>query len=216
MATANHIARVLVDLGAVVVAPDKPFRWASGLLSPIYCDNRLLIGNVTARSLVCDAFVALIKNQGWQPDVIAGTATAGIPHAAWVAHACALPMAYVRSSHKAHGRGNQIEGAAVGGKNVVLIEDLISTGGSSIEAANALAESGARVLAILAIFEYGMAKAETNFQRADLIRRSLCGLTELTAMLQQDRLLSSDQARELALWQSDPASWSAAHEREPN
>ncbi|MEM1270686.1 MAG: orotate phosphoribosyltransferase, partial [Bacteroidota bacterium] len=139
---AEQIAAALLRIEAVSFSPADPFTWASGLRSPVYCDNRVTLAYPDVRRLIRDGFVQLIRSAGVLPDVIVGTATAGIPHAAWVAEALDLPMAYVRSKAKAHGRENQIEGRVVAGQRAVVIEDLISTGGSSIAAAEALQAVG--------------------------------------------------------------------------
>ncbi len=212
MSLAEQIATLLVEQGAVVVSPDKPFRWASGLLSPIYCDNRLLISHVDARETIADAFVETIETLQWCPDVIAGTATAGIPHAAWVAHKMRLPMVYVRASSKQHGKQNQIEGRISAGQRVVLIEDLISTGGSSIKAAQVLQSAGCVLPGVLAIFEYGMERANDAFKKADINRRALSGLNTLTKVLQTRAQLSEQQALTVAHWRSNPSAWSKSAE----
>ncbi|MDC3416451.1 orotate phosphoribosyltransferase [Aquibacillus salsiterrae] len=164
MSLATEIARELYKIEAIQIKPDRSFTWTSGIKSPIYCDNRLTLSYPDIREKIADAFVTIIKAQEEQPDVIAGCATAGIPHAAWIAQKLNLPMVYVRSKPKGHGKGNQIEGDIKEGQKVVVIEDLISTGGSSINAALALQEAGANVIGVLAIFSYGLAKATNNFK----------------------------------------------------
>lgn len=176
----QKVAEILLDIGAVKVQPENPFTWASGIVSPIYCDNRRIIGDVHARRTIADYFAEAVRNLDEDVDIIAGTSTAGIPHAAFVSEALGLPMSYVRGSKKKHGTGEQIEGADVKGKKVVLIEDLISTGGSSIEAAEALREYGAEVVCVVAIFTYNIPKATDNFQSKSL---SFVTLSNIDALL---------------------------------
>jgi orotate phosphoribosyltransferase len=175
----QNVAEILLDIGAVKVQPENPFTWASGIISPIYCDNRRIIGEVEARRTIAGYFAEAVRNIDEEIDVIAGTSTAGIPHAAFVSEAVGLPMCYVRGSKKKHGTGEQIEGADVKGKKVVLIEDLISTGGSSIEAAEALREYGAEVVSVVAIFTYNIPKASDNFAAKTLNFKTLSNIDAL-------------------------------------
>lgn len=177
--TEQNVAKILLDIGAVKVQPDNPFTWASGIISPIYCDNRKIIGEVEARRTIASYFAKAVENLDENVEVIAGTSTAGIPHAAFVSDALGLPMCYVRGSKKKHGTGEQIEGAEVKGKKVVLIEDLISTGGSSIEAADALREHGADIMSVLAIFTYNIPKATENFASKSLDFKTLSNIDAL-------------------------------------
>lgn len=156
----QDIARELLEIEAVTLSPDEPYTWASGIKSPIYCDNRLTMTYPEVRSKVAEGLIEIIKTYYKDVEVIAGTATAGIPHAAFVAEKLNLPMCYVRSSNKKHGKGNQIEGRVLLGQKVVVIEDLISTGGSAIDASVALQEHGAEVLGIAAIFSYQLQKGQ--------------------------------------------------------
>ncbi|MGH1334230.1 MAG: orotate phosphoribosyltransferase, partial [Exiguobacterium indicum] len=162
----NPIASALLRIEAVTLSPNDPYTWASGLRSPIYCDNRLTLSYPAVRSLIADALAEKVK--GLAVDVIAGTATAGIPHAAFVAERLGLPMVYVRSGNKKHGKGNQIEGVIQPGQRVVVIEDLLSTGMSAIEAAEALQAKGANVIRIQAIFSYGMERLSNNLRDAKI------------------------------------------------
>ncbi len=204
------IAQILLDLEAVSVAPQNPFTWTSGLRSPIYCDNRLIISTVTERRRVVQSFVDEISRQGWVPDLIAGTATAGIPHAAWVAEALSLPMVYVRSAEKKHGKRNLIEGRVAAGAKVVVIEDLISTGGSCIQAADGLVEAGAEVLGVAAVFQYGLEKATRRFTDAGYAYTSLTNLAALLEVAVESGRLAADQKQTLFDWQVDPQKWSDA------
>ncbi|HJE19211.1 MAG TPA: orotate phosphoribosyltransferase [Aliicoccus persicus] len=176
----ESIAGILLDIDAVMIRPNDKFTWASGIQSPIYCDNRKIIGDVAARRAVAKRFVELIE--GKNVDVIAGTSTAGIPHAAFIAEEMSLPMSYVRGSKKAHGTGAQIEGADVKGKRVVLIEDLVSTGGSSLEAVSALKEAGAEVVNVTAIFTYELDRARENFEASGVELLTLSNVSTLLSV----------------------------------
>ncbi len=205
----KEIARSLVEIEAVSLRIDPPFTWASGRLSPIYCDNRLLMSYPSKRELVAKGFARIIETMGFKPDVIAGTATAGIPHAAWLANLMNLPMAYVRGGAKKHGKGNQVEGKLERGQKVVLVEDLISTGGSSLEAATALVDHGADLLGVVAIFTYGLEKARTRFEEA---RIPLATLTNFDVLLEQGLemgILTPASKAIISEWKKDPGAWSA-------
>ena len=153
---ARKIARLLLDIGAVSLRPEEPFVWSSGWKSPIYCDNRLTMSFPEVRSQIADMFAEEIRNRHADIEVIAGVATGGIPHAAWVADRLKLPMVYIRDKAKGHGKQNQIEGLLKPGSKTVVIEDLISTGGSSLRAARAVQEAGGEVLSVAAIFSYDL------------------------------------------------------------
>ena len=193
----ENVARALLNIGAVKIQPDDPFTWASGIISPIYCDNRQIIGNVEARKEIVQYFVEKIKEISPDAEVIAGTSTAGIPHAAFISDAMDLPMSYVRGSKKKHGTGRLIEGAAVKDKKVVLIEDLISTGGSSIEAAEILKEEGAEVEIVLAIFSYQLEKAHDNFESSGFEYETLSDLDALLDVSIEDSLLTEEEREEV-------------------
>ena len=175
----HPIARALLDIGAVFLRPDEPFTWASGIHSPFYCDNRLTLTAPQARTLVEKSFEQTIRREYPDCEVLMGTATAGIAHAAITAERMGLPMGYVRGAAKDHGRGNQIEGKLEKGQKCVVIEDLISTGGSAIEAVNALREAGAEVLGIASIFTYGMKKGLDRLAEAQVKNVSLCDFDAL-------------------------------------
>src|SRR5690554_2048543 len=164
--TAEFIAEALLRIGAVVLKPDQPFTWTSGIKAPIYCDNRLTISYPEIRELIADSFVQLIQEQYPATEVIAGAATGGIPHAAWVAQKLNLPMIYVRDKAKGHGKENLIEGNLNPGQKTVVIEDLFSTGGSSIKVAQAVKDAGGITLGIAAIFTYELDKATEGFSAA--------------------------------------------------
>jgi orotate phosphoribosyltransferase len=204
------IARSLLKIGAVSLKIAPPFTWASGRLSPIYCDNRLLMSYPERRKEVTKGFVAIMEGQGWSPEVIAGTATAGIPHAAWLADHLGLPMVYVRGSAKQHGKGNRIEGLLEAGKKVVLVEDLISTGGSSIDAAKGVVEAGGELLGVGAIFTYGLKKATTAFADAGFPFATLTNFSVLMEQAIEMGSFSADHKDVIAEWQQDPAAWSSS------
>ena len=166
------VSRALLSIGAVFLRPEEPFTWASGIKSPIYCDNRLILTAPEVRNGVESALADMIKREFPEAGVLMGTATAGIAHAAIAAHILGLPMGYVRSGNKDHGRQNRIEGRLVPGEKVVVVEDLISTGGSALEAVEALREAGAEVLGIAALFTYGMKKGKKRL--AEHAVRAVC------------------------------------------
>ena len=211
---AAAIARDLLALRAVVLRPDEPFRWASGRLAPVYTDNRLTLGTPSVRGRIVDGFCRLageLARDGAEATMIAGTATAGIPHATLLADRLELPLVYVRSSPKGHGRENRIEGAAVAGHRVIVVEDLVSTGGSVLAAAEALSENGATPVAALAVFSYGMEAATTAFRDAALPLYTLTTLDALLAVAREDGALSAEALAQLDAWRRDPAAWSRAH-----
>ncbi|MEM8486182.1 MAG: orotate phosphoribosyltransferase [Bacteroidota bacterium] len=204
----EQIARALLSIGAVSLSPHAPYTWASGLKSPIYCDNRMIMGYPEIRGKVTAGFVAAIANAGFNFDVLAGTATAGIPHAAWLAHALACPMIYVRSKAKGHGRQNQIEGPLPAGQNVLVIEDLVSTGKSSMAAVEALQDAGANVVGVLAIFSYGFDGAAAVFNAANVPCHTLTNFHTLLQVASETGHLQEDQVRTMQNWRQDPKVWS--------
>ncbi|AYC29187.1 orotate phosphoribosyltransferase [Paenisporosarcina cavernae] len=198
--TKETIARALLDVQAVELRPQDPFTWASGIKSPIYCDNRLTMSYPATRKEIASAMAEVISSYFSEVEVLAGTATAGIPHAAWVSDKMELPMVYVRSSAKKHGRGNQIEGRLVPGQKAVVIEDLISTGGSSIEAVRALQEAGCEVLGVVSIFSYGLDRAEEAFQELGIPSISLTDFETLSKEAIVSGAISSEDAEPLKEW----------------
>lgn len=202
----KRIAEHLLDIQAVVLRPDDPFTWASGIRSPIYCDNRIILAFPAIRKEVISAFVDLIRSRYPQTDLIAGTATAGIPHAAWIAEAMNLPMVYVRSSAKSHGRRKQIEGIARSGQQAVVIDDLISTGGSVLTAVRALKTAGVDVVGVAAIFTYLLPEAERNFSEAGVRLTTLTDYDTLIHLAARRGTISDSQLRQLKGWHDDPAS----------
>lgn len=200
----TEIAKLLLALKAVSLNTAVPFRYTSGLLSPIYCDNRLIISDPKKRHIIIDAFLEQIDPN---IDVIAGVATAGIPHAAWMADRLNKPMVYVRAKAKAHGRRNQIEGRLEKGARVVVIEDLISTGKSALEAAEALQAAGAHVSTCLAIFTYQLPEAITRFKAANITLKTLSNFTDLVRTAVAENYIDEAQATILLNWQKDPEHW---------
>ncbi|GAB5534412.1 MAG: orotate phosphoribosyltransferase [Rubricoccaceae bacterium] len=205
-ALATAIARDLLALRAVVLRPNEPFTWASGRLSPVYTDNRLTLGDPEVRDRLADGFRQLAE--AFDATLIAGTATAGIPHGTLLADRLNLPLVYVRSKPKGHGRKNLIEGAPVAGHRVLVVEDLVSTGGSVLAAAEALRESGATPVAALAVFSYGLVAATDAFQDADLPLRTLTSLDALLTIAEEEGTLDSEALTQLRDWRRDPAAWS--------
>lgn len=201
----THIARHLLSIGAVFLRPDEPFVWASGIKSPIYCDNRLILTAPEARNEVEQAIVDTVRREYPEAQVLMGTATAGIAHAAIAAHLLGLPMGYVRSGSKDHGRRNQIEGKLTPGEKVVVIEDLISTGGSVLDTVAALRAAGAEVLGVISIFTYGMAKGRQRLAEAGVKCVSLTDLDTIAQVgVQQGYITQGDVARLLA-FRDDPS-----------
>ena len=200
-----RVARRLLEIKAVFLRPQEPFTWASGIKSPIYCDNRLILTAPEARNEVEQAIADTVKREYPEAEVLMGTATAGIAHAAIAAHLLGLPMGYVRSGSKDHGRRNQIEGKLTPGERVVVIEDLISTGGSVLDTVAALRAAGAEVLGVISIFTYGMAKGRQRLAEAGVKCVSLTDLDTIAQVgVQQGYITQGDVARLLA-FRDDPS-----------
>lgn len=196
----QNIAQSLLEIKAVTLSPDDPYTWSSGIKSPIYCDNRVTLAYPEIRENIYQGLIQLIKEHAQDVEIISGTATAGIPHAAFVADQLKLPMSYVRSKSKGHGKGNQIEGALSKGKKVVVIEDLISTGGSSINAVEALIEDGAEVLGVFAIFTYGINKAEEAFKEINVPFYTLSNYDELISVAEKEGYIENKDIKTLKAW----------------
>ncbi|GAA6817953.1 orotate phosphoribosyltransferase [Helicobacter pylori] len=201
----KSIAQSLLDIGAVSLSPNDLFTWSSGIKSPIYCDNRVTLGYPKVRTEIRDGLSALIKEKFSNVEIVSGTATAGIPHAAYVSEVLDLPMNYVRSKSKSHGKQNQIEGALSEGKKVVVIEDLISTGGSSITAVDALKEAGAEVLGVVAIFTHGLNKADELFNDAGVPFYTLSDYNELIEVAKDNGDISEQDIKTLVEWRDNLA-----------
>ncbi|WP_420454379.1 orotate phosphoribosyltransferase [Rubrivirga sp.] len=208
MTTAEAIARDLLDVEAVALRPDDPFTWASGRLSPVYTDNRLLLSVPDVRSRVAHAFFQALTELATPVDAVSATATAGIPHGALLANRAGLPFSYVRGEAKGHGRQNRVEGRVEPGQRVVLVEDLVSTGGSVLSAADALDDTGADVVAVLAVFSYGFAEAERAFEAAGVPLVTLTDFATLARAAQETGALGPDAWAVLREWRDDPAGWS--------
>ncbi|MBQ2364884.1 MAG: orotate phosphoribosyltransferase [Alistipes sp.] len=203
------IAEDLLKIKAVFLRPNEPFTWASGIKSPIYCDNRLTLSDTQVRNDVENGLAQLIKEHYPQAEVLMGTSTAGIAHAAITATILNLPMGYVRSGAKDHGRGNQIEGKLLPGQKVVVVEDLISTGGSCIEVVNVLREAGAEVLGIVSIFTYGMKKGLERLAAAEVKNVSLCDLDTLVGVAADKAYIAPEDKERLIKFRNNPSdeSW---------
>ena len=207
--TSRKIAKDLLEIQAVFLSPDKPFTWASGIKSPVYCDNRLTLTAPEVRTDVETGLKELIEENYPEAEVLMGTSTAGIAHAAITAHLMGLPMGYVRSGNKDHGRQNRIEGKLEKGQKVVVVEDLISTGGSVIEVVDALREAGAEVLGIVSIFTYGMKKGLERLAAADVKNVSLTNLDVLSEVAAQEGYIKPEEVNRLIAFRNNPSdeSW---------
>ena len=205
------IAEDLLKIKAVFLRPNEPFTWASGIKSPIYCDNRLTLSDTQVRNDVENGLATLIREHYPQAEVLMGTSTAGIAHAAITATILDLPMGYVRSGAKDHGRGNQIEGRLLPGQKVVVVEDLISTGGSCIEVVNVLREAGADVLGVVSIFTYGMKKGLERLAAAEVKNVSLCDLDTLVEVAADKAYIAPEDKERLIKFRNNPSdeSWMA-------
>ena len=203
-ATGKKIARALLGIRAVFLRPEEPFTWASGIKSPIYCDNRLILTAPEARVLVENAMAETIKAEYPEAEVLMGTATAGIAHAAIAAHILGMPMGYVRSGAKDHGRQNQIEGRLEPGQKVVVVEDLISTGGSAIDAVEALRAAGAEVLGVVSIFTYGLKKGLERLEAAKIRNVSLSNLDYVAEVAGEEGYIKPEDVEKVLKFRADP------------
>lgn len=203
----KEIALHLLEINAVVLRPNEPFTWSSGWHSPIYCDNRLTLRYPEIRKKIAAKFTNFIREEYGGVDVITGTATAGIPHAAWVAGSLNKPMSYVRAKAKAYGLGNQIEGGIQKGESTVVIEDLISTGGSAISVVEALNFIGADIKAVLSIFTYGFDKSIQRFEEADIPVHTLTDYTTLIEVAKDNGYVNESDLQTLAAWRQNPSTW---------
>jgi orotate phosphoribosyltransferase len=201
----KDVAKGLLSIKAVFFRPDEPFTWASGIKSPVYCDNRLTLTAPEVRNLIENSIADVIKEEYPEAGVIMGTATAGIAHAAIAAHILGLPMGYVRSGAKDHGRGNQIEGQLNKGDKVVIVEDLISTGGSVIDAATALRNAGAEVLGIVSIFTYGMQKGLDRLAQENLKNISLTNFDVISEVAVDESYIRPEDRERLIAFRNNPS-----------
>ncbi len=203
------IAKDLLKIKAVFFRPEEPFTWASGIKSPVYCDNRLTLTSPEVRTDVENGLAKLIKEKYPEAEVLMGTSTAGIAHAAITAHILDMPMGYVRSGNKDHGRQNQIEGKLLPGQKVVVVEDLISTGGSVIEVVNVLREAGAEVLGIVSIFTYGMKKGLVRLEEASVTNYSLTNFDVIAEVAAEEGYIATEDIQRLIAFRNNPSdeSW---------
>ena len=205
----KKIAKALLDIGAVIVRPEQPFTWASGIKSPVYCDNRLILTAPEVRTEVENALAQVIREDYPDCELLMGTSTAGIAHAAIVGHLMGLPMGYVRSGNKDHGRQTRIEGRLDKGAKVVVIEDLISTGGSVLEVVQALREEGAEVLGVVSIFTYNMQKGKSSLAEANVKNHSLSNLDALAQVAAENGVIARTDIERILKFRDNPSdeSW---------
>lgn len=207
MSTATIFAEKLLQIKALKLNADEPFTWASGWKSPVYCDNRKLLSYPHVRDYVKSELANLILDKFGDAESIAGVATAGIPHGTLAADLLRLPFIYVRSKPKGHGLGNQIEGALEPGQKVVVVEDLISTGKSSLEAVEALRAAGAEVIGLVALFTYGFAESEIAFEKAGVPFFTISNYNALTEVGMKQNIISEGQLEQLLQWRESPSTW---------
>lgn len=203
----EKIAKHLLTVKAVTLSPDEPYTWASGIKSPIYCDNRITMSYPNVRKDIAHALVEVIRREYPDVEVIAGTATAGIPQACWVADLMDLPMVYIRSKAKDHGKENQIEGRIEPGQKMVIIEDLISTGGSVLDACDAAHREGAQVLGVAAIFTYQLPKGLNNFKEKGISLHTLTNYTRLIEVAIESGYIKQEDLITLSAWKDNPSEW---------
>ncbi|WP_313798732.1 orotate phosphoribosyltransferase [Cytobacillus sp.] len=208
----QQIAERLLEIKAVALQPSDPFTWSSGMRSPIYCDNRLTLTYPAVRKEIANGLKEIILAKFPETEVIAGTATAGIPHAAWVSDLMDLPMCYVRSKPKGHGQGNQIEGKVTAGQKVVVVEDLISTGGSVITAVEALRKAGCEVLGVVAIFTYQLDKGRKLLENANVSAVALTDFDTLSQIAKEKGYIQEEDMEKLAEWRRNPAAWGTVNQ----
>lgn len=203
----ERIAELLLETEAVFLRPDEPFVWASGIKSPVYCDNRLTLTAPQARNIIEQAIADTVKSEYPEAEILMGTSTAGIAHAAIAAHILGLPMGYVRGAAKDHGRGNRIEGRLMPGQKTVVIEDLISTGGSVLNTVEALRQAGAEVLGIVSIFTYQFEEAKNRMEQAGVKCVSLCDLDALLQTAGAKGSITEKQRKMVEAFRADPKEW---------
>lgn len=207
MTISETVAKLLLELNAITLNPKKPFKYASGILSPVYTDCRVLMAYPDKRRLIRDLYIDAIKKSGVKYDVVAGTATAGIPHASWIADKLSLPMVYVRGKAKDHGKENLMEGIIEKGQVAIVIEDLISTGDSAINSVNAVRAAGGKVSTVFCIITYGLKIAEENFKHNNLELISLTTFQDVVSMAENLRMISKDETSIVLEWIKDPTTW---------
>ena len=204
---AKQVAKSLLQINAIILQPNNPFKWAAGWNSPIYCDNRKTLSYPEIRTHIKQGLAAIVKNHYKGANVIAGVATAGIPHGALVAEELGLPFIYVRSKAKEHGKKNQIEGCFEEGQSVILVEDLISSGKSSLDSAQALKDAAMNVKGIVSIFTYGFDAAAENFKEAECEYVSLCDYSTLLPIAKEQQYVEESDLSVLNEWRDNPAIW---------
>ena len=204
---AKQVAKSLLQINAIILQPNNPFKWAAGWNSPIYCDNRKTLSYPEIRTNIKQGLAAIVKNHYKGANVIAGVATAGIPHGALVAEELGLPFIYVRSKAKEHGKQNQIEGCFEEGQSVILVEDLISSGKSSLESAQVLKDAGMNVKGMVSIFTYGFDAAAENFKKAECEYVSLCDYSTLLPIAKEQQYVEESDLSILNEWRDNPAIW---------
>jgi orotate phosphoribosyltransferase len=204
--TSEKTAVILIETGSVIFRPKQPFKFDSGIVSPIYVDNRLLISSVKSREAILKNLLSLVEKIG-KPDVVAGVATAGIPHAAWLAHKLKIPMVYVRSKPKDHGRENQVEGSVKRGQLVLVVEDMVSTAGSSINVIKSLRNLGAKVTDEIAIYTHGMKEANNNFKKNKIKFHPLTNITTVAEIARKKGFLKKENISIILDWAKDPKNW---------
>lgn len=207
MSSSQTVAKILLELNAITLNPKKPFKYASGIISPVYTDCRVLMAYPDKRKAIRDFYIEAIKNSGVLFDVVAGTATAGIPHAAWIADKLNLPMVYVRGKAKDHGKENLMEGIIKKGQKAIVIEDLISTGESAINSVNAVREAGGEISHVFSIITYGLNKAQQNFDDNRLTLVSLTNFQDVVEVAQEIGYINKEEIKVILDWTSDPINW---------
>ena len=207
MSFAQQLAKISLEIGAIKISPQEPFTWASGYRMPLYNDNRMLLGNADHRALVAEAMKTVIEKEDLRIDAIAGVATAGIPHATSLANLMKLPLIYVRSSPKEHGLKNQVEGILKSGQKVIVVEDLISTGGSAIRAVDAVREARGVVEHCFGIFSYDFPEAKEQFEKSHCRLHTLLNLHSLLEYAIKEKHITTDEKRVVDSWIQDPFEW---------
>lgn len=207
MTNSQKVAKILLEIDAITLNPKKPYRYASGILSPVYTDCRILLSYPKRRKTIRDLYIKAIKDSGIKFDLIAGTATAGIPHAAWISEKMNLPMIYVRGKSKDHGKENLIEGKTEKGQIAAVIEDLVSTGDSSVNTATAVRKAGGKAPHVFSIITYGMKKSKDNFKRNRLKTTTLTTFDEVVTQAEKMGQITDKEKQVILEWAKDPPSW---------
>ena len=207
MSVAQQLAKISLEIGAIKINPQNPFTWASGYRMPLYNDNRMLLGNASYRTLIAEGMQAIIQKENIPVDAVAGVATAGIPHATSLANLIQLPLIYVRSSPKEHGMKNQVEGILQSGQAVVVVEDLISTGGSALKAVDTIREAGGVVEHCFGIFGYGFPEAQERFEKSQCRLHTLLDLDSLLQVAIKEGRISPEERQVVDIWRRSPFDW---------